>query len=452
MAQQLQTPLRATAGIDSSQVGNTQCEAREVATPFHRRRPVQIGAVLLLLAAVIAIIIGVVVGTSSGSSSCQIEGCASVSVPAGAKDCSQATCSTCQTGRSLTSDAKGSYCGLSCVQNCDVGGTAERGATSCDKSAQPQCEQCSAGYEFDLDIKSLMPTGQCRFACTRGQELAGCSPGYCSADGTCSRCVPGFTKIGSSDFLGAPRAQTCTAAAVTVPMNFYMYRAQNDQTYPPDNTDLASAAGVMWYLHNEVVRICPRKFGITRILRYNVTVFNPPAVFGVKAGQFGHFVQFDSGKCTVDGCNALWQQPTGYMVGCQPQAETFHYHNSFWYSIPGSCPSKDFSSKTPDCEAAEPGGKCDSPTGAPTCTWSAVLDGEVQLDELSGITNYAAFCAEGNVEYDLAMDAGRGNDFWDERNSDVKNKARVLKLMQLFAKHYPTDDATMMPDALCNGF
>ena len=111
-------------------------------------------------------------------------------------------------------------------------------------------------------------------------------------------------------------------------MSFYMYRAaglmeicriswrfealeaapkaQSKVEYPPENCDLASAAGVMWYLHNEVVKLCPRHYDITRVLRYKVTVFNPASVFAVRAGQFGHFVQFDFGQCTVPDCATWW--------------------------------------------------------------------------------------------------------------------------------------------------
>eukprot|EP00437_Effrenium_voratum_P071196 CAMPEP_0181508576 /NCGR_PEP_ID=MMETSP1110-20121109/59821_1 /TAXON_ID=174948 /ORGANISM="Symbiodinium sp., Strain CCMP421" /LENGTH=210 /DNA_ID=CAMNT_0023637949 /DNA_START=112 /DNA_END=740 /DNA_ORIENTATION=- len=51
---------------------------------------------------------------------------------------------------------------------------------------------------------------------------------------------------------------------------FYMYRAVSDEVYPPLNTNVASLPGVLWYLHHEVVIQAPRKFQISRILRYKV--------------------------------------------------------------------------------------------------------------------------------------------------------------------------------------
>ena len=34
-------------------------------------------------------------------------------------------------------------------------------------------------------------------------------------------------------------------------LEFYVYRAMGDSSYPLENVNAANAAGVMWYLHNE---------------------------------------------------------------------------------------------------------------------------------------------------------------------------------------------------------
>lgn len=407
-----------------------------------------LGAGVAVSVVIICIVVVAVVAGGSATPVCPIKDCTSVSMPAGSKDCRQATCASCSEGKQPYSDSEGSYCGLDCpLEHCHSVARVARGATSCSHAA-PQCAVCEKGFELDLDRKTLLPKGGCRFACTSPQQVAGCAPHACNADNSCTQCVPGF-KLASSKFLGA--GSGCVKESQSVPMTFYMYRAQSGSTYPPENCNLASASGVMWYLHNEVVRICPRKFDISRILRYNVTVYNPSQVFAVRAGQFGHFTQFDSGKCTVDSCEDFWSS-YGYMVGCQPQAETFHYHNSFWYSLPGSCPDKDFTSKTDACKQSAPGGKCDNPNGNSTCTWHAEPAGEVSIDDLSGIKDFDQFCASGNVEYDPNTDAGRGTSFWNDRNNNTRNADRVLKLMQLFARNVPVDDAMAMPDPLCDGF
>eukprot|EP00439_Symbiodinium_sp_Y106_P045756 s957_g5.t2 len=210
--------------------------------------------------------------------------------------------------------------------------------------------------------------------------------------------------------------------------------------------------GVMWYLHNEVVILCPRHYDITRILRYNVTVFNPAPVFALRGGQFGHFVQFDYGQCTVPDCKANWWDKYGYMVGCQQQDSTmWKYDESYWYSLPGKCPSQKWNDKTAECIAEEAGGNCSSPDGSSTCTWHVEPAGEVSVDDLSGIKNLAAFCAAGNVEYDPDKDRGRGCSFWDDKFNKTRNQDRVMAMQRLFAKNYPTEDALAVPAPMCDG-
>lgn len=412
----------------------------------------------LLLAGVVVVVILLL--RKDGGIVCNIDECTQVFVPSGATNCSGAICGTCQKGYLPATDALGGYCGLVCGhENCMNPPTAPQARTvsSCTGTPRP-CQECVAGYELARNRTTMELTGGCRFSCTQTQHNAGCADASCNPDGTCNQCVPGFVEVHGSNLRSTSGSTTvrCKKETQPVSMTFYMYRSQDAEDYAPSNDDLANAAGVMWYLHNEVVRICPRKFNIIRIIRYRVTVFNTQAAghfFGPTqpSTMFGHYVQFDSGKCTVAGCEGLWPK-YGYMVGCQPQAQSFNYSNSYWYSIPGSCPNSTWGKKTPGCEAEAPGGSCAAPNGTDTCTWSAVKDGEIMIDELSGIKNYTEFCAKGDVEYDPQTDKGRGCSFWDDKGSIFRNTERVHTMLQLFAKHYPTNDAYNMPDPVCDGW
>jgi len=363
---------------------------------------------LLLLLGIVAAVTGAVLGHGGGGKApvpppvkCEIQGCSEVHVPDAAENCGGATCSKCQDG-----------------------------------------------FVPPLDPRSLEPSiSACSFQCKPEQKASGCRVDSCLQDGSCAACLPGYELQGS---LRNGQAKTCVRATKPVKMNFFMYRAQDSEKYPPENTDLASAAGVMWYLHNEVVK-CPRRFNISRVLRYNVTVYNPAEVYPVIKGQFGHFVQFDYGACTNPECGKFWEK-FGYAVGCQSQPANFGYRGSDFYSLPGHCPSQAISTKTDDCKLAEPGGMCSSPNGTRSCTWSAELAGEVSLDDLSGISGgIDKFCAAGNKEYEPSKDKGVGTDFWDDRLNATRNDQRVFKLLQLFAKTYHDVNALSMPAPICTG-
>lgn len=457
-------PLRdeapAVPGVPDEVASTDASAGAGLRSPKKSPWPAVCAGILLIVIALIVVL--VVVGSKHSAAGggppppqplqCEIVHCADVHVDAGATSCSGAVCQACDFGWSPASDDQGSFCAISCpVAHCDVPHPQARNETSCPSNVT--CDRCTKGYEAEVNRSTLLPTGQCTFTCTAEQLQSGCASGSCNPAG-CSQCVPGFSKVAAKGNLKGRRSQHgtgCEKASATTKMTFYMYRAQSAESYPPENCDLASAAGVMWFLHNEVVHFCPRHHNITRVLRYKVTVFNSPSTFGPRQGQFGPFVAFNYGMCTVGNCTDHWQQ-FGYAVGCQAQGMDRHYANSYWYSLPGKCPSRRWDNKTAECEASEPGGQCKTPDGSENCTWHAAPAGEVTIDELSGIADYDAFCAAGGVEYDSGTDQGRDCSFWDGKDDDAKNAARVLKLQQLFAKHYPVDDAMLLPDPLCDGF
>merc|ERR1711933_472102 len=78
-------------------------------------------------------------------------------------------------------------------------------------------------------------------------------------------------------------------------MIFYVYRAQSAANYPLENINAADLAGVMWYLHNEVIPATPRKYHIDRIRRFKITVKNTHEFWNAHKRQFGAFVAYDAG-------------------------------------------------------------------------------------------------------------------------------------------------------------
>lgn len=235
-------------------------------------------------------------------------------------------------------------------------------------------------------------------------------------------------------------------------MNFYMFRAQDDEDYPLDSDNLGSLEAVMWYIHNEVVRIsCPRHYNISRIVRYNVTMKNTPELFATRSSQFGQYVAVDGGSCTVPDCDKIWDQ-YGYIVGCQNEQQSYYGQKPYWYSVIAACPEETFANKTDECKKQHPGGLCPEgkvPDGSKTCTWTYEKAGEIRIDELEGISDYDAFCAAHHREYDQNTDKGDGCDFWDGKNDPARNAKRVGAAASLFAKHYP-GVAGAVPSPVCD--
>jgi len=280
---------------------------------------------------------------------------------------------------------------------------------------------------------------------------------------------------------------------------FYMYRAQSDTSYPLENINTADLAGVMWYLHNEVVPSSPRKYSIDRIKRFKVTVKNTWEFWNSHKRQFGAFVAYDAGKCTSPMCKDIYNQ-YGFIVGCQVcdtnvaaylakeqtnwncEAGSKQCNAPLWYSLPGPCPLEGFdnkdikatgtmdvnAAKTPECIAKMPGGHCTDANGSPECTYSYEDAGEIMLDDLVGISDYNEFwntsyttcarkVAQGTLpedhvckhqkEYVSFLDKGIGTDFWDGIHDADKCSERMDKVRHLFKAKFPTFEESLAEPA-----
>lgn len=265
---------------------------------------------------------------------------------------------------------------------------------------------------------------------------------------------------------------------------FYMYRAVSDEQYAPINVNAANLAGVLWYLHHEVVIQAPRKFNIRRIARFKVKMRATTPLLRLSM-HFGVRMAFDRGQatgpfvCGRDGskdpplplmCNGEFQESYtakiatkngpfefekyGYYVGCNelgyypfPLYKT-SYPSPVWYSLPGPCPSRTFDRSDDFCRHHDPGGFCGvgvTPTGNGSCTWTYEKAGEITVDELVGIGDYNQFAGSGKREYDPYTDKGIGFSWWDGINNDKANAERVRAARELFTKRFPnmTADADL---------
>eukprot|EP00931_Biecheleriopsis_adriatica_P102261 TRINITY_DN77253_c0_g1_i1.p1 TRINITY_DN77253_c0_g1~~TRINITY_DN77253_c0_g1_i1.p1 ORF type:complete len:481 (+),score=67.59 TRINITY_DN77253_c0_g1_i1:77-1519(+) len=270
-------------------------------------------------------------------------------------------------------------------------------------------------------------------------------------------------------------AYSPTVEALKVPSNaplhsFYVYRATSGRSFPMENVNTANAAGVMWYLHNEVVRWVPRRFGIDRIIRFKVHYRAPQPLFD-KGMNFGVRYAFDSGKCTGPGDCDKELGKYGNFVGCNLVYDfpTYqfkdgkYYPSPTWYSFPGDCSDQDYHHQTQECKASKPGGACSgTPTGTGDCTYSFEPAGFVMLDDVVGLKDYQSFIHSGGREYVAGFGVSQGIcrhhhetcdkgihlDFWDWKHSEKYNKKRVEKLLQTFKEKYPGQED--LPEVPCD--
>mmetsp|Transcript_82392 Transcript_82392/g.233662 ORF Transcript_82392/g.233662 Transcript_82392/m.233662 type:complete len:457 (+) Transcript_82392:125-1495(+) len=263
-------------------------------------------------------------------------------------------------------------------------------------------------------------------------------------------------------------------------MSFYMYRAQSDADYPATNVNMGDLPGVLWYLHNEVIVSNPRKYDVTRIIRFRVTVKTTQHGYAMTHSQFGPFTAFDRGQCTVPTCDSIFQQ-NGYLVGCQNTDSSQGLGNyvslqsvpctppnckeGTWYSLPGPCPSYPLENKDYTCNGTSPGGQCqfvygdggvtgfdEAPvTGENDCTYYAKWAGQIHLNELIGLppdlASYQAFWQAQNWEYNVASDAGVCTEnynctFWNGRNDQEACAVRQRYIQDTFDAKFPFYPAT----------
>jgi hypothetical protein len=256
-------------------------------------------------------------------------------------------------------------------------------------------------------------------------------------------------------------------------MTFYMYRAQSDDDYAATNLNMADLPGVMWYLHNEVIVSTPRKYNVSRIIRFRVTMKTTEQAYQETHKQFGQFTAFDAGKCTVPTCEDIFQQ-YGYLVGCQHTdsgqglgnyvaLESYpcvkpNCKEGTWYSLPGPCPSMPLDQKDGMCNMTSPGGQCnftyddingfsEAPvTGESDCTYYTKWAGQIHLNELIGIPVgyqvYQSFWQSGNEEYSVALDRGNCQEgynctFWNGRNDQAQCAQRQQAIKDMFDAKFP---------------
>lgn len=263
---------------------------------------------------------------------------------------------------------------------------------------------------------------------------------------------------------------SCPPGSGTQERTFYLYSAIRSSTRDRrswGNKNFGSLAGVLYYIHNEVViQSCPRLFHISEIARIKVTMLNTPHA---TMFPFESFAIYDYGMCELDQCLEIYNQ-SGYTVGCQNQKNAKISYDVFnenghqtlsplvWFSLPGSCPHQPYDQKSEHCKSQFPGGECSAgeTIGTGNCTWTAELAGHVTLNELYNITDEEyenTWCrqqpgikeAQRGIEYSKHTDSGLATSFWNDAKSPVANAKRVMHAQNVFSAKYPDDEPLLAP-------
>ncbi|CAE8628172.1 unnamed protein product [Polarella glacialis] len=305
-------------------------------------------------------------------------------------------------------------------------------------SVRKCCDLSAACYEMDGTWATCMKT-----PCETGIHGKDPDPIRNRTNWTCrellpeygDQCRPGFVEDLTNGVKG------CVRPTEPPLMTFYMYRATDWKKVPlSEGINAANAPGLMYYLHNEVAGHCPRKFGITRVIRYKVTTRATKELYADAQKNFGLFLQFDAAQCTNPRCKLMIDK-YGYIPGCTENPHSIANYGPLgkWYSLPGQCPFSRFWEKNQTCREEEPGGFCKyPPTGERDCTFSIDWQGEITMDELTGIWNYDWWCKQPeHNEYDKLTDKGTWTNFWDGIHDPGKDAWRLARFKNIFAGKYP---------------
>eukprot|EP00428_Durinskia_dybowskii_P034309 CAMPEP_0170262948 /NCGR_PEP_ID=MMETSP0116_2-20130129/31357_1 /TAXON_ID=400756 /ORGANISM="Durinskia baltica, Strain CSIRO CS-38" /LENGTH=512 /DNA_ID=CAMNT_0010514017 /DNA_START=54 /DNA_END=1590 /DNA_ORIENTATION=- len=151
-------------------------------------------------------------------------------------------------------------------------------------------------------------------------------------------------------------AATATAAHHGEVLELDLFRAMPQVgigKWPLQNFNLASEAGVIKYVHTEVIaehilgspERTTRKYGVDAIARIRFKIRNPGSLLSpsnhlVTQVDFGPFVTYDSGVATNPQTQEFIKDHGGY-VGVQLQADHRWPYDApyFWFSVTGFCPN-----------------------------------------------------------------------------------------------------------------
>eukprot|EP00929_Paragymnodinium_shiwhaense_P094639 TRINITY_DN5534_c0_g1_i1.p1 TRINITY_DN5534_c0_g1~~TRINITY_DN5534_c0_g1_i1.p1 ORF type:complete len:862 (-),score=210.04 TRINITY_DN5534_c0_g1_i1:120-2705(-) len=346
---------------------------------------------------------------------------------------------------------------------------------------RPDCS-CSCRKEFEGDRCTEDKSKTCSIlGCSQRHvegNLCQCSIGCLKFD----TCCEDFLQV-CSEYYYKPKDERLLMPSEGEKMTFYMYRAQaaagTEPDYEAENVNLGTIGGTLWYLHNEIIQTCTgaggvagqkwggtgkwgdRKFAISRIRRFKVTMKASQPLLD-RGMNFGALCSYESGECTGphrgtywSGAGSGWASKNewdefGFVVGCGMVGKWPHQHwhsgwkypNAVWYSLAGACPVLSFKKAYDQCKLEMPGGRCDDPTGAGNCTYSVEESGEIDIDELVGITpkwsSRAEFCSQCGSEGSAWSRGGCGLSFWGFSIWDeASNHEQVKKALTMFQEKFP---------------
>lgn len=232
-------------------------------------------------------------------------------------------------------------------------------------------------------------------------------------------------------------------------MTYYVYRVQSDENWPLTNKNAGNIAGMLWYLHNEIVWHKGGRFGtyfshpVTRLVKFKIQMRATQALHDLGM-NFGVVNTMDSNKCSgpfkcdnlasyggTVGCET-WQKGSANNFPHQQWDELNRYPGATWYSFPeaGHCP---------------PGV---TPTGEGHCVYSFEYMGEITIDQLEGLGDFKKFAAEGGREYDPKIDNGVKLSFWKGIKDARLCRWRVEQAARLFREKYPWMEE--LPEPTCD--